>query len=85
MPKPGLKAGWTLVRRVGRRKPNCVKPQNGSPSTHGWSLVRPEGQKREGKRALGHDMGLEKSEESGAQRICSAMVQKGELRLVDYV
>jgi hypothetical protein len=63
--KPRLKTGWTLARRTGKRKHNCVEPQNGFQYIiHGWPLVRPEGQKGEGKRALGHGMNLEKSEEA---------------------
>lgn len=42
--------------------------------------------RRERERVLwGHDMGLEKSEEARAQRICSTALQKGKLSLVDYV
>lgn len=41
--------------------------------------------RKERKGIFGHEIGLEKSEEVGPQRISLTMVQKGKLSLVDYV
>lgn len=60
--------------------------------TSEWSSVHPQlasGQAKRaeerGKEGFGHGMGLKKSEEARTQRICSVVVQKGKLSLMDYV